>query len=76
LSAVSAQWPGGGQLVLQVEDSGAGFDWSANADADAELAHGRGLYLVRSLCRSVTFEGSGNQVSAVYAWGADRTEPG
>jgi len=77
LSAVCAQWPGGGQLVLQVEDSGEGFDWKAKearAAADSEQAHGRGLHLVRSLCRSLAFEGSGNQVSAVYAWGKDRTE--
>lgn len=76
LSAVCAQWPGGGQLVLQVEDSGAGFTWNAQADVDVESAHGRGLHLVRSLCRSLDFEGNGNQVTAVYAWGAGRTEPG
>jgi two-component system, HptB-dependent secretion and biofilm response regulator len=74
ISAVCAQWPGGGQLVFRVEDSGAGFDWRARpADAPHD-PHGRGLNLVRGLCRTVSFEGEGNQVRATYAWGAGRRE--
>jgi anti-sigma regulatory factor (Ser/Thr protein kinase) len=74
ISTVCAQWPGGGQLVIRIEDSGAGFDWRAQPPDRLHDPHGRGLHLVRGLCRTVSFEGEGNQVCATYAWGTGRGE--
>src|SRR5690606_39270607 len=56
LGATCVQWPGGGHLVIRVEDSGPGFDWAARARAAPSGAHGRGLHLVRGLCSALTFE--------------------
>ncbi len=62
----------GGQAVLDihVRDSGAGFDYedylSPHADPD-ERPHGRGIALVRSLCRELVYSGCGNEVRARYA---------
>ena len=63
---------GGGQLRLQVCDSGKGFD---HRSLDRKLAsndgvHGRGVALARELCEDVHFEGDGNQVYACYRWRA------
>ncbi len=62
-----------GQAVLDMEvaDSGAGFDFDAILAAgalepDEARPHGRGIALVRSLCASVLFTGSGNRVQARY----------
>ena len=61
-----------GELILQIEDSGMGFDSSAvskdiRADTDTRTS-GRGLELVRSFCKSLTYDLRGNRVRAVYAW--------
>ena len=61
-----------GELILQIEDSGMGFDSSAvskdiRADTDTRTS-GRGLELVRSFCKSLTYDMRGNRVRAVYAW--------
>ena len=60
-----------GQAVLDMEvaDSGAGFDFDAILAAgalepDEARPHGRGIALVRSLCASVLFTGTGNRVQA------------
>ena len=60
----------GGRLSIRIEDSGPGFDWqSQTADRSADRVHsGRGLLLVKSLCREVTYQGKGNIVEAVYEW--------
>jgi len=62
--------PGGGHILLQVEDSGEGFDYRAcTVDRGKEnLLHGRGIHLVRQLCRSLCYEGRGNRVVAEYRW--------
>ncbi len=70
IEVVCALWPGGGQLVIDVEDSGKGFDWRAHREQGPENIHGRGLQLVRGLCRTLTFEGNGNRVGATSAWGS------
>jgi len=69
IKAVCARWPAGGQLTIEIEDSGEGFDWHSQPMELPEAAHGRGLSLVRGLCESLTFEGRGNKACAVYAWG-------
>lgn len=61
-----------GQAVLdiRVKDSGPGFDYedymSPHADA-GQRPHGRGIALVRSLCRELVYSGCGNEVRARYA---------
>jgi len=74
IKAVCARWPAGGRLTIEIEDSGEGFDWPSVAiEPPPAGAHGRGLHLVRGLCQTLTFEGAGNLVRAVYAWGGPAT---
>ncbi|WP_374351799.1 SpoIIE family protein phosphatase [Chitinimonas sp.] len=58
-------------LRLWMKDSGEGFDFArqdmARLSDDGQQTHGRGLALVRRLCESVLFVGSGNQVEVEYA---------
>lgn len=59
-----------GELVIHIEDSGAGFDYTgmeSNLDINRGYC-GRGLALVKSLCTSCKFVGKGNMVTAVYEW--------
>lgn len=64
-----------GEVCIEVEDSGAGFDHAVmQAPPAAGCLSRRGLALVRSLCRSVDFHGSGNRVTAVHAWPDTVTE--
>lgn len=59
----------GHRVVISVMDSGQGFDPTVVAGGSSERAlHGRGLPLVRSLCREVQVLGAGNEVRAVYEW--------
>jgi CheY-like chemotaxis protein len=69
IGVVCALWPTGGQLTIDVEDSGEGFDWRAQPQDDHDNIHGRGLQLVRGLCRTLSFEGKGNRVCATFVWG-------
>jgi len=59
-----------GRIVLQVEDSGRGFDYQSvqMAQPDINALRGRGVYLVRSLCKEVAIEGAGNKVKAIFEW--------
>ena len=62
-----------GELILQIEDSGKGFDSAAAAreelcEENFARANGRGLELVRSLCEGLSHDPRGNYVRAVYAW--------
>lgn len=60
-----------GQAVLdiRVRDSGPGFDYedylTPPKEGDAR-PHGRGIALVRSLCRDLIYRGCGNEVQARY----------
>ena len=58
-------------FIVRVEDSGPGFDYVKQGSCLPETCSmgGRGLQLVRSLCRKVVFHGSGNQVEATYVIG-------
>lgn len=62
--------PDGGMLELQVSDTGTGFDYErVEGDVGTNMAaHGRGLPLVRAFCRSLEYQGCGNQVRAVFRW--------
>jgi CheY-like chemotaxis protein len=62
----------GGELILQIEDSGKGFDSNVvqhdiRADSITRIS-GRGMELVHSLCKSLSYDLRGNYVRAVYAW--------
>lgn len=58
----------GGQLILKVKDSGAGFDFE-NVTTSLQLeSHGRGLSLVKNLSESVTFTEGGSCIEAVYQY--------
>ena len=61
-----------GELILQMEDSGKGFDFFSDGKQACEeniaRANGRGLELVRSLCEDLSHDPQGNYVRAVYAW--------
>ena len=60
----------GGQLAIQIHDSGPGFDVHGILPAiGTNQGHsGRGIALVRALCHTVTYQGNGNTVEAVYVW--------
>jgi PAS domain S-box-containing protein len=59
-----------GRIILRVEDSGQGFDYLLipTAQPDFSSFGGRGLYLVRSLCKELIIEGIGNKVTAIFEW--------
>lgn len=62
----------GGKLILQIEDSGNGFDSAVkhndiHSDSYTGVS-GRGIEMVRSLCKSLTYDLQGNFVRAVYVW--------
>ena len=60
----------GGEVVINLEDSGPGFDFTSYLlEMPEELRpSGRGIRLLLELCDSVTFEPPGNRVEAVYSW--------
>jgi len=71
ISIYSRLYSAGGEIVIQVEDSGPGFDYKsyiANIKSHSSIPSGRGLMLTRELCRSFTYSGTGNKVEAVYTW--------
>lgn len=59
------------EIVFEIEDEGAGFDWSRFLELSAERAfdsHGRGISMARSLSFSaLQYQGCGNRVRAVIA---------
>jgi CheY-like chemotaxis protein len=62
----------GGEIVIRVEDSGAGFDHvsilKSITQTSSEVPSGRGILLVKELCTSLRYEEPGNKVEAVYRW--------
>ncbi len=58
-------------ILLRVEDSGQGFDYANHvvpSSGDDTALSGRGLVLIRDLCESLEFEGSGNIAIARFSW--------
>ncbi len=57
-------------ILLRVEDSGQGFDFTTHvAPNERDMAlSGRGLVLIRDLCESLEFEGNGNIAVARFSW--------
>ncbi len=60
----------GGQIEVIVEDSGGGFDLQ-QVEREMEQVrgyYGRGIPLVRGLCRELRYPGKGNRAEACYEW--------
>lgn len=69
IELVHAPCQGGGRLTVQVRDSGPGFAGPAfSGSAGNMTASGRGMTLLRSLCKTVVVHAPGNHVEAVYEW--------
>ena len=60
----------GGRLTIKVSDSGRGFDWQQRrSDLKDTLGFcGRGLKLIETLCSSLSYQGRGNRITAVFDW--------
>jgi len=71
ISIHSHLYPTGGEVIIQVEDSGLGFDhknYLSNIQADSDIPSGRGLMLAKELCESFIYSEPGNKVKATYVW--------
>ncbi len=62
----------GGKLVIRIQDSGQGFDFSnvSSSLEQNEKSFGRGIRLLLHLCKELEYSGNGNRVRAVYEWTA------
>ncbi len=60
----------GGFIVIQVEDSGSGFNFKERPrqPVNAQSFSGRGIMLVEKLCESFRYYDPGNKAEAVYQW--------
>ncbi|OPX54105.1 Histidine kinase-like ATPase domain-containing protein [Oceanospirillum multiglobuliferum] len=55
-------------LRITIEDTGKGFDYNAlKAPIEQTQMHGRGIKLVKQLCRATVYEGNGNTVTVDYS---------
>ncbi|MBH84215.1 MAG: fused response regulator/phosphatase [Alteromonadaceae bacterium] len=63
-----------GRLKVICQDTGAGFNYTdqKRSALDHDGYTGRGLALVRHLCKSVRHLGAGNEVEAEYHWSLNR----
>jgi serine phosphatase RsbU (regulator of sigma subunit) len=60
----------GGYIVIWVEDSGRGFDFTRlvpNEESN-NLFSGRGIMLIKSLCKQLHYTPPGNKAEAIYVW--------
>lgn len=61
-----------GEIVIEVEDEGRGFDPGVvpdpTAEENLEIPSGRGLMLMRAYMSEVSFNEEGNRVTLRYAW--------
>jgi CheY-like chemotaxis protein len=60
----------GGRIVIEVEDSGEGFDLEEIQQVQLKSRNysGRGITFVENLCESIEYFNPGNRVEAVYRW--------
>ncbi|MFK7864435.1 MAG: SpoIIE family protein phosphatase [Pseudohongiellaceae bacterium] len=63
----------GGVLVIRLDDSGSGFDYSEKIKFNMQEGSysGRGMPLVESLSDSMNYLGNGNSVEVTYVWQYD-----
>lgn len=65
-----------GEFTIKVHDSGEGFDYKATLDSPGKsMFSGRGILLARSLCETVSYQGKGNAVTAIYRWSLRPDQP-
>lgn len=57
---------GKGRLLIRLEDSGKGFDFSGRRPSDDDDAFGRGISLLQTLCEKVTYSNGGSRVEVEY----------
>jgi hypothetical protein len=64
----------GGTLTIRVQDSGKGFAFDRNIDNEHKTQgySGRGIPLIRTMCHSLRYLGTGNEVEVVFAWENDQ----
>lgn len=60
-----------GELLIQVQDSGIGFDFQKMNASTSEESHGRGLTLVDQLSESMSFSDSGRCIDVIYLYAKD-----
>jgi CheY-like chemotaxis protein/anti-sigma regulatory factor (Ser/Thr protein kinase) len=62
-------------LSIAVKDSGTGFDHAAAVagESPADAPFGRGISLLKRLCRAVHYRGCGNEAEVVFAAGPGNT---
>ncbi len=60
----------GGEMVINIKDSGPGFDFAGHKcdKSDHTALYGRGIKLITELCSSVTYFEPGNQAEVIYTW--------
>lgn len=60
----------GGTLFMRVRHNGAGFDHEAllSGPRDDTRMHGRGIAVMRSLCRDVAYSDGGRALEVAYDW--------
>ncbi|MGH1462018.1 MAG: ATP-binding SpoIIE family protein phosphatase [Neptuniibacter sp.] len=62
----------GGRLLVQIEDSGDGFDYESwclqNRTHETNLFSGRGIALVKELCESISYDNGGSKVEIIYTY--------
>ena len=70
ISISSRTTTNGGEMIINIRDSGDGFDFAGfRCDkSDHSKLCGRGIQLISELCNSITYIEPGNQVEAVYSW--------
>lgn len=66
----------GGKLVIEIQDSGDGFDYkhwlheaATRDEPQSQQYSGRGIHLLRSLCKRIDYNAVGNHVTAEFHWG-------
>ncbi|VAX11644.1 Serine phosphatase RsbU, regulator of sigma subunit [hydrothermal vent metagenome] len=60
----------GGEFSLIFEDSGNGFNFEEynNRTTDENAFSGRGISLIKQLCKSITYYTPGNKVEVIFQW--------
>ncbi len=60
-----------GELMIRIKDSGIGFDVNQKQKELSQNINksGRGIKLVETFCKSLSYNEDGTQVEAVYSWG-------
>lgn len=63
----------GGCLIIRIADSGPGFSHTKNIDNShkTEGYSGRGIPLIRTMCESLRYNDTGNEVEVVFRWTHD-----